>query len=103
VVTRFDTMSLGVLAVELGAGRQRVDDVVDPTAGIIVRKKLGERVAAGESVAEIRTNRSTVVADAVRRTRDAIHIGADQPALRPTILAMVDRTGVHPWVTPWVD
>jgi pyrimidine-nucleoside phosphorylase len=103
VVTRFDTMRLGVLAVELGAGRQRVDDVVDPTAGIIVYKKLGERVTAGESVAEIRTNRSALVADAVRRARDAIHIGAGHPVLRPTILAMVDRTGVHPWVTPHVD
>ena len=48
VVTRVATRELGLLAIELGCGRTKKDDVVDPASGFRIRKKSGDAVAAGE-------------------------------------------------------
>ena len=47
-VSKIDTMALGLTSMKLGAGREKLDDVIDPTAGIILNKKLGDRVAKGD-------------------------------------------------------
>jgi pyrimidine-nucleoside phosphorylase len=48
-----DAELVGLAAVELGAGRARKEDPVDPAAGLLLRKRPGERVRAGEVVAEL--------------------------------------------------
>lgn len=50
------TLELGVLAMKLGAGRSTKEDVIDPAVGIVLRKKVGDYVKEGESLAEIHTN-----------------------------------------------
>ena len=52
-VCHMDTESIGIASVCLGAGRSRKDDVIDYKAGIILKKKYGEPVKAGETLAEI--------------------------------------------------
>jgi pyrimidine-nucleoside phosphorylase len=41
---------LGVLAMELGAGRQSQDDVVDPGVGIRVEVRVGQKVEPGQAL-----------------------------------------------------
>jgi pyrimidine-nucleoside phosphorylase len=53
VVTAIDTEAIGLAAVALGAGRARVEDRVDPAVGILVHRKLGDRVEKGEPLATI--------------------------------------------------
>jgi pyrimidine-nucleoside phosphorylase len=48
VVTRIATREVGLLAIELGCGRSKKDDVIDPASGFRVKKKPGDAVAAGE-------------------------------------------------------
>jgi pyrimidine-nucleoside phosphorylase/thymidine phosphorylase len=48
VVEAIDTEGVGLAAMVLGAGRARVEDRIDPAAGIVVHKKLGDRVERGE-------------------------------------------------------
>jgi pyrimidine-nucleoside phosphorylase len=55
-VQSMDTFSIGMLAVELGAGRQRKEDSIDPAVGFWFRKKVGEPVEQGETLAEVRAN-----------------------------------------------
>ena len=50
-VCHMDTESIGIASVCLGAGRSRKDDVIDYKAGIILKKKYGEPVKAGETLA----------------------------------------------------
>ena len=49
---------IGTACVILGGGRERKEDVVDPAVGIVVHKKVGDRVAAGEPLATIHYNAS---------------------------------------------
>ncbi|HTS03726.1 MAG TPA: thymidine phosphorylase [Thermoanaerobaculia bacterium] len=48
VVARIATRELGLLAIELGCGRAKRDDAIDPASGFRVKKKPGDAVAAGE-------------------------------------------------------
>lgn len=47
-ISEMDTRNLGLTSMELGAGRETMDDIIDPTAGIILNKKLGDKVAKGD-------------------------------------------------------
>jgi pyrimidine-nucleoside phosphorylase len=48
VVTRIATREVGMLAIELGCGRAKREDVIDPASGFRVKKKPGDAVVAGE-------------------------------------------------------
>ncbi|MBL8112674.1 MAG: thymidine phosphorylase [Acidobacteria bacterium] len=48
VVARVATRELGLLAIELGCGRARKEDLIDPASGFRILKKPGDTVAAGE-------------------------------------------------------
>jgi pyrimidine-nucleoside phosphorylase len=99
-IESFATRLIGVLATELGAGRQKADDCIDPTAGIILKKKIGDRVEKGEAVAEIMSDRDGVVERVCRDLAGCFTIGAAPVSPPPRIRAMVDATGVKPWKTP---
>ena len=47
-ISKIETMELGLLSMKLGAGREALDDFIDPAAGIILNKKLGDRVSKGD-------------------------------------------------------
>jgi len=99
-VTGFDTMRLGALAGELGAGRRILDDVIDPKAGIILSKKIGDTVEKDELLAVVRTDRGEVAERIVREVLSCVTIGAAPAKRGSCIHATVDSTGVKPWTTP---
>jgi thymidine phosphorylase len=53
-VTAVDALGIGKAAFVLGAGRSRSDQPVHPGVGIIVHKKVGERVEVGEPLVTMR-------------------------------------------------
>ena len=55
-VADLDAEAVGIAALELGAGRAKAEDRIDPAVGILVLKKPGEAVKAGEAVFEIHHN-----------------------------------------------
>ena len=48
--------NIGTACVILGGGRERKEDSVDPAVGIVLHKRVGDRVAAGEPLATIHYN-----------------------------------------------
>jgi pyrimidine-nucleoside phosphorylase/thymidine phosphorylase len=58
VVEAIDAEAVGLAAMALGAGRARVEDRVDPAAGLVVHKKVGERVARGEPLCTLHGGRA---------------------------------------------
>ncbi|MDR2833537.1 MAG: pyrimidine-nucleoside phosphorylase [Streptococcaceae bacterium] len=47
---------IGIAAMLLGAGRATKEDTIDPAVGIILKKKVGDKIEIGESLAEIHAN-----------------------------------------------
>jgi pyrimidine-nucleoside phosphorylase/thymidine phosphorylase len=57
-VTAMMVEQIGTAGVLLGGGRERKEDSVDPAVGIMVHKKLGDKVSAGESLCTVHYNSS---------------------------------------------
>ena len=55
-VNRIDALEIGESAMRLGAGRATKEDIIDPTAGIILNKKVGDYVKIGDKLCDVYTN-----------------------------------------------
>jgi pyrimidine-nucleoside phosphorylase len=84
-VTRIDCEAVGLAAVALGAGRERVDSVIAPGVGFLLEKKVGDPVKAGEPLVRVRYDDGGKLADVQRRLLCAYSIGAQAPAGRPLV------------------
>lgn len=56
-VSRIDALTIGEGSMRLGGGRETLDDVIDMSAGIILNKKIGDKVEKGELLATLYTNK----------------------------------------------
>jgi pyrimidine-nucleoside phosphorylase len=67
VIAKIATRKLGLISGQLGATRMGAEQI-DPSAGIIVMKKVGEPVESGETLAILQSNKpiDNAIADEVR-------------------------------------
>ncbi|MEX2115541.1 MAG: pyrimidine-nucleoside phosphorylase, partial [Bacteroidota bacterium] len=98
-VAGLDAFEIGQTSIMLGAGRQKLGDILDPKAGILLRKKTGSKVETGDVLAEILTDREEVLSEARERLRHAYRIANQPPEQRPLIHSFIDNEGVHPWIS----
>lgn len=68
---------MGVASAMLGAGRQTKDDVIDLAVGLVLEKKVGDRVDEGETLAVIHSN-SENVEDVKQKIIDNYKIGDNE-------------------------
>ncbi len=80
VLTALDAGEIGLSAVELGAGRARKEDAVDPAAGLLLRKRVGDEVRAGEPLAELHAASEGRLDAGEARFEAAVVIGDVPPA-----------------------
>ena len=80
---------IGRSSMALGAGRQRVEDTIDHGAGVLIARRPGEAVRAGEAVVELLYNDDRRVSEAMTLAREAISIADEPRALRPLVLGVV--------------
>jgi pyrimidine-nucleoside phosphorylase len=88
-VTGLDAELVGRASVALGAGRDRVDDPVDPAVGIMVVAKPGDAVRARDPVLELHYRDRARLETAVGLTSQAIAIGDGAPPPRRLIVGEV--------------
>ncbi|MBI5022072.1 MAG: thymidine phosphorylase [Ignavibacteriales bacterium] len=96
-INNIDALEVGFIGIMLGAGRMKVDDVIDPKAGIVLKKKAGDSVTAGDTLAIIQTDKKEIVESAAHRLERAISVTKDSRKSSPLIRAMIDENGMHPW------
>ncbi len=85
VVTLIDAERVGLAAVALGAGRDRVDAEVEPAAGVDVLRGVGSDVAAGEPVLRVSAADASRIAAALALLSQAVEIGDVPPDPQPLI------------------
>ena len=69
-------LDLGVAAMKLGAGRATKDDIIDYTAGLILNKKVGDKVNKGELLITAYTNKENVN-DVLKEIEDSFEISKE--------------------------
>lgn len=80
-IIHMDAELIGRAAMLLGAGRVEKEGAIDPAAGIVLRKKTGDFVHRGETVAQLFTNLESEgqIAQAAALFLTAIHFSQIQP------------------------
>ncbi|MDD3627576.1 MAG: thymidine phosphorylase, partial [bacterium] len=53
-IKEMDAKEIGISALILGAGRENKESVIDPAVGIVLKKKVGDKVERNEVIAEIK-------------------------------------------------
>ena len=85
---------VGTACVILGGGRERKEDSVDPAVGIVLHKKIGDQVLAGEPLATIYYNAEARAERAKQLIEESCEISDAPPATRrPLIHRVIGRSG----------
>jgi thymidine phosphorylase len=85
---------IGTACVILGGGRERKEDSVDPAVGIVLHKKVGDPVAAGEPLATIYYNGDERLERVRQMILGACDIADEPPSTkRPLIHRVIQKSG----------
>jgi pyrimidine-nucleoside phosphorylase len=85
-VERLGALAVGVAATHLGAGRIVKDDVIDHTVGVVCLRKRGDRVSAGNPLAEIHARDEASAKSAAAEVKAAYELAEDEPRVVDVIL-----------------
>jgi pyrimidine-nucleoside phosphorylase len=86
-IQRIDARLLGETVVDLGGGRHRVEDAVDPRVGIAVKVRRGELVERGSPLAAVHlADGGQWGAELDRRIRESIPLASRRPGPRAPLL-----------------
>ena len=86
IVAGVDPLALGYGVIELGGGRTRQDQEVDPRVGFVLGIDVGERVARGDRLAVVHASTRDGLAIGARAVREAVVLSDDAPTPLPLIL-----------------
>jgi pyrimidine-nucleoside phosphorylase len=82
---------IGTACVILGGGRDRKEDSVDPSVGIVLHKKVGDRIAVGEPLATIHYNSEAKAARAQQLIEASCEIAQTAPQKRPLVHRIIGK------------
>ncbi|MGE5674025.1 MAG: pyrimidine-nucleoside phosphorylase [Mycobacterium leprae] len=92
-VTHIEALEVGLSAMMLGAGRETKDSVIDMAVGLVLKKKVGDRVEAGESLVDLHINDDSRLAAVQERLLNAFTIGATPRVDQKLIYGLVTEAG----------
>jgi pyrimidine-nucleoside phosphorylase len=90
-----NTEQCGIASVVLGAGREKKEDSIDYGAGILFRRKIGDKVAEGDVLAEFRSSSLQKCSEAEKVLLDALSIREEKPEKVPLIHARISKDGIE--------
>lgn len=92
-VERLKAEAIGVAAMTLGAGREKKDSKIDPAAGIVLEKKLGDPVKSGETLAVLHLSKK-LPAEHVDIARElvlsAYSLGSNPVQVEPLVNGVIE-------------
>ena len=88
-LTKLDSRIIGHTSVVLGAGRGRAEDSVDFGAGIMLSKKLGDRVKPGDVLARLYSSEAKKLSEGAKMFCTAFTAGPRPPKKEPLIKEII--------------
>lgn len=89
-LSHMDAGKIGMASSVLGAGREKKGDPIDHSAGILLRKKTGDRVARGETLCELHTDAEEKLAQAEEIFLSALAFSEEKPEKLPLVYEILD-------------
>lgn len=84
-VQPFDAHKIGILAMTLGAGRVTKDSPIDMGTGVLLVKKAGEWVEAGEPILQLYGSDKEKLAEGLLFAQNLVSVGSEAPEQPPLI------------------
>lgn len=88
-VSSMDCERIGTACVVLGGGREKKEDAVDPAVGLVLHKKVGDEVQAGEPLCTVHYNSAARFEEALELLRTGYHIAPVAPETPRTLIHQV--------------
>ena len=88
-VEKIDADMVGSIARYLGAGRMNSNSEIDRTAGIVLQKKIGDKVASGDILAYIHTDDDTKVMGATQNLVNAFVLSSKPVLFKSKVLTII--------------
>jgi pyrimidine-nucleoside phosphorylase len=89
-IKEINALEIGISAMKLGAGRETLEDVIDMSAGIVLDKKIGARVAKGDLLCTAYTNKPIEEYEPViQEIRDAYEFSDEEVEILPVIREVI--------------
>lgn len=89
-IAHMNAEGIGSVCVELGAGRLRKEDKIDPSAGIILYKKTGDRVEIGEKIAALYCSDESMFENAKKQFISSVSIGNENKEKISVLIEIVE-------------
>jgi len=96
-VSQIHSRQIGQISMALGAGRSSMDDAVDYTSGIVLKKKIGDKVEAVETLAFAYSNSEELLAENKTRLKNALVISSEKTQQPHLIYGVIDASGERQW------
>lgn len=84
-----DVLELGIAARDLGAGRLTKEDTIDPSVGLILYKRVGDKINKGDLIADVYASCEDLGNKVLDRLRNSLTISDCEVKRKPLILGVV--------------
>ncbi len=88
-ITRIKTDSVGIASMVLGAGREDKDSAIEPDVGIMLEKKVGDRVKTGDTIAWMYANHDYKVQVAEKIISGSYSIEDKESEQKPLVIDVI--------------
>lgn len=93
-VQHIDTEEIGKITLLLGGGRETKESEIDLTVGVVLHKKVGDRVVTGETIASVYANDEEKMEVAMERLLHAYHFSKTPVQKKPLIKWIISPQGI---------
>jgi pyrimidine-nucleoside phosphorylase len=91
-VTAIRGEQVGIASMMLGGGREKKEDSIDPGVGIVLEKKIGDKVEAGANLCTVHYNLDSRLPRAVELLSRSFEIGEKAPPVSPLVRKIIGAT-----------
>lgn len=88
-IQEINSKEIGKIAGKLGAGRDRKEDSIDPSVGIVLGKKVGDKIKQGEVLAYVHANSESKLKEAKKSLEEMIKISSSSVEKEKVVLEMI--------------
>jgi len=92
-ITAIRCEQIGIASMMLGGGREKITDAIDPAAGLVLKKKVGDRVEAGETICDVHYNAAARLPDTLSLLAKSFEIGSEAPPARSLVQKIIGAEG----------
>ena len=93
-ISEINSLEVGLSALSLGAGRVQWDDEIDAKAGIVLSKKIGDKIFTEDEIMTIYTDRQDTADVVAERLFRAVKITEDRPQKEKLIYTILDKNSL---------